>query len=167
MTNTITISKSLAKHYSLITKDQKHFLSSYQEVQGTYARTLQLTSFSQNNIERAAQRPWVLALSYGITLQKTLHDIAPIDIRVYLNGIEIKNDADKIPLLTDMVIVQQRQEASIHLIPLLTVQSLKNIQEEDELKLSLTSLLNNKLSGINLLSLKECKAIKSSLTSIQ
>lgn len=155
----ITLTKLTNKTYTFISKDEKYYLVSYQEQLDTYVKVLKFQSFTHSTLP---PKPFGLLFDGALGIQKTLKTIAPIDIRVYLNGIELREDAEKSKLITDLIVAQYKIETQSQLIPI-TPKSLKNIQAEEALKLNVSALLSKKLTNINSMSIKEFKLIKNLL----
>lgn len=143
----------------MIHKNKERCVTSYQDNNG-YQRIIQFYDFTA--LDGTYLTPFSMTFTIAKKLQKAIAESAPIDLRIYNNGLEIMNDADKIRLLQDLVLFEVRTMTDRIAIPVPSTKT-KVIEEEEKLKAKLSAVWNYKIA--HGLPIKKYEALKELLES--
>lgn len=157
----ITLTNTLQKTYTLFDKNEKHYLIE-REYESVFIRRLKFASFNKDAPHQC--KPTGMSLECALQLQESVKASAPIDIRVWMNAIEVVNNAEKLAIFNDLVLMEIATNASTTLNPV-SAKTMKSIKEETAIRQKTQLLLNSRLFNLSTLSLNECKKLQTVLTS--
>lgn len=159
------LSKSTNRTYTLVDKDEKYYLSSwynpatYGGGQG-YQNQINLLDFNKTMLYNT--RPFSMTFEQAEGLVTTLENIAPIDMRVFLNNVEITDNAVKATLFASLLLSEYKIESTNNLRTL-SAKDIKIAKQEAAVRANLQALLSNTLNGVASLSYNNCKKLQTAL----
>ena len=149
--------KNITKMYSLLHKSKSHCLSSYQNY-STYAKLIYFNDFIKDGVS-SGYAPFPMSINSIVELQKLIANSAPIDLRIYLNSVEVMNDADKAALLSDLVVIENKTFSRSIISPM-TPANVKTLIDKEAIRTKMSVLWNSKLNtDLPITKFKQLKAL--------